>query len=371
MDNGKTYTESLADIDSSIKCMEYYAGWADKISGKTIPVDGSNFCYTRHEPIGVCGQIIPWNYPIMMAIWKFGPALACGNTIVLKPAELTPLTSLYLGSLFKEAGFPAGVVNIVPGFGHIAGNALAMHMDVNKIAFTGSAITGRKIQESSAKSNLKRVSLELGGKSPFIIFDVDDEYLEKAAEDTAFSIFSNQGQSCCASSRVFVHEKVYDKFIEKLKRLANEKVVGNPFDEKVTSGAIINDSQFKKIMNYIQIGIKEGAKLVCGGERVGIKGYFIKPTIFGECSDEMTIAKEEIFGPVVTVFKFENDDEVIRRANATTYGLAAGLYSKDINQIIKVSNSLEAGTVWVNSYETTANQAPFGGYKQSGFGREL
>lgn len=351
--------------------MEYYAGWADKISGKTIPVDGSNFCYTRHEPIGVCGQIIPWNYPIMMAAWKFGPALASGNTIVLKPAELTPLTALYLGSLFKEAGFPPGVVNIIPGYGQIAGNALAMHMNVDKIAFTGSALTGRKIQECSSKSNLKRVSLELGGKSPFIIFDVDEEYLQKAAEDTAFSIFSNQGQSCCASSRVFVHEKVYENFIEKLKNLAEKKVVGDPFNEQTTSGAIINESQFQKIMNYIEIGIKEGARLVCGGERIGKKGFFLKPTIFADCSDEMKIAKEEIFGPVVSIFKFKDDEEVIRRSNDTSYGLAAGIYSKDINQIVKVSNSLEAGTVWVNSYETTANQAPFGGFKQSGFGREL
>jgi len=371
LNNGKTYGEALADIDSSVKCLEYYAGWTDKIFGKTIPVDGPYFTYTRHEPIGVCGQIIPWNYPVMMAAWKFGPALACGNTIVLKPAEQTPLSALYLAALMKEAGFPAGVVNIIPGYGHTAGNALAMHLDVNKIAFTGSTATGRKIQEASAKSNLKRVSLELGGKSPFIIFDVDDEALQQAAEDTACSIFGNQGQSCCASSRVFVHENVYEKFLDKIKALAEEKVVGDPFDENTTNGALISDLQFNKVLDYIKSGKEEGARVVCGGERQGNKGYFVKPTVFADCSDEMKIAKEEIFGPVVSVFKFKELEEAVRRSNASSYGLAAGIYSNDINKVLKVANSLEAGTVWVNCYEITTNQAPFGGYKQSGFGREL
>jgi acyl-CoA reductase-like NAD-dependent aldehyde dehydrogenase len=368
---GKPYNDALGDIDFSIKCMEYYAGWTDKIFGKTIPVDGPYFTYTRHEPIGVCGQIIPWNYPILMIAWKFGPALACGNTIVLKPAEQTPLTALHIASLAVEAGFPPGVINVVPGYGATAGSALAHHLDVNKVAFTGSTIVGRKIQEASAKSNLKRVSLELGGKSPFIIFDIDDEGLERAAEDTANSIFQNQGQSCCASSRIFVHEKVHDSFVEKLKKIADSKVVGDPFDENTTNGSVISELQFNKILNYIKSGKEEGAKVVAGGERVGSKGYFVRPTIFVDVKDGMKIAKEEIFGPVVSVFKFSDVAEVLKRANGTTYGLAAGIYSNDINKCLPLAHALEAGSVWINCYEVVSNQAPFGGFKQSGFGREL
>lgn len=371
LNNGKPYTDALGDIDYSIKCIEYYAGWCDKIHGKTIPVDGPYFTYTRHEPIGVCGQIIPWNYPILMISWKFGPALACGNTVVLKPAEQTPLTALYLASLFVEAGFPPGVVNVVPGYGATAGSALALHMDVNKIAFTGSTVTGRKIQEASAKSNLKRVSLELGGKSPFIIFDVDEEKLKRAAEDTAGSVFGNQGQSCCCSSRVFVHEKVHDKFVQYLKEEAESKVVGSQFDENTTNGALISNLQFNKVLDYIKSGKEQGAKCVTGGERIGEKGYFVKPTIFTDVKDDMRIAKEEIFGPVVSVFKFNEINEVLRRANDTHYGLAAGIYSNDINNVLEVAHALEAGSVYVNCYEIVTNQAPFGGYKQSGFGREL
>lgn len=368
---GKPYCDSLGDIDFSIKCLEYYAGWTDKIFGKTIPVDGPFFTYTRHEPIGVCGQIIPWNYPILMLAWKFGPALACGNTIVLKPAEQTPLTALAIAALAVEAGFPPGVINVVPGYGDKAGSALSHHMDVNKIAFTGSTLVGRKVQEASAKSNLKRVSLELGGKSPFIIFDIDDEGLQKAAEDTANSIFQNQGQSCCASSRVFVHEKAHDRFVDKLKAIADSKVVGDPFDVETTNGSIISSLQFNKILDYIKSGKEAGAKVVCGGERVGTKGYFLRPTIFVDVNDEMKIAKEEIFGPVVSVFKFKDVAEVLKRANGTSYGLAAGIYSNDINKCLSLAHALEAGSVWVNCYEAIANQAPFGGYKQSGFGREL
>lgn len=371
LNNGKPFKDALMDIDSSIKCLEYYAGWSDKIFGKTIPVDGPFFTYTRHEPIGVCGQIIPWNYPILMLAWKFGPALACGNTVILKPAEQTPLTALAIAALVKEAGFPAGVVNIVSGYGATAGAALSAHMDVNKIAFTGSTIVGRKIQEASAKSNLKRVGLELGGKSPFIIFDLDDEALQRAAEDTAGSIFGNQGQSCCASSRVFVHEKAHDKFVEKLKKIADSKVVGDPFDDKTTNGAIISKLQFNKVLNYIKSGKDEGATVVTGGDRCGEKGYFVKPTVFADVKDTMTIAKEEIFGPVVSVFKFKEINEAIKRANDTPYGLAAGIYCNDINTILPLAHALEAGSVWVNCYECVFNQSPFGGFKQSGIGREL
>jgi len=368
---GKPYNDSLGDIDYSIKCLEYYAGWSDKIYGKTIPIDGPYFTYTRHEPIGVCGQIIPWNYPIMMLAWKFGPALACGNTVVLKPAEQTPLTALAIAALTKEAGFPAGVVNVVPGYGATAGAAIASHMDINKVAFTGSTVTGRKIQEMAARSNLKRVSLELGGKSPFIIFEVSDEQLQKAAEDTAGSIFGNQGQSCCASSRIFVHENVHDKFVEKLKQIAESKVVGDPFNENTTNGAIISDVQFRKVLDYIDSGRKDGANVVTGGEKLPQKGYFVKPTIFTNVTDEMKIAKEEIFGPVVSILKFRELNDALKRANNTHYGLAAGIYCNDINKVLPLAHALEAGSVWINCYEIVSNQAPFGGFKQSGFGREL
>ncbi len=371
LNNGKPYFDAVGDIDYSIKCLEYYAGWSDKIFGKTIPVDGPYFTYTRHEPIGVCGQIVPWNYPILMLAWKFGPALACGNTVVLKPAEQTPLTALAIAALAKEAGFPAGVINVIPGYGPIAGHHLSYHMDVNKVAFTGSTVVGRKIQEASAKSNLKRVSLELGGKSPFIIFDVDDKQLQKAAEDTAGSIFGNQGQSCCASSRVFVHESVHDAFVDKLKKIADSKVVGDPFANTTTNGALISDLQFRKVLDYIESGKAEGAKVVAGGERVGNKGYFVRPTVFADCRDDMKIAKEEIFGPVVSVFKFTDMKEALKRANSTHYGLAAGIFCNDINKILPLAHALEAGSIWVNCYEVVTNQSPFGGFKQSGIGREL
>jgi len=371
MDNGKTFAEAKMDIIYSAQCIEYYAGWCDKISGKTIPADGPVFTYTKHDPVGVCAQIIPWNYPIMMLAWKFGPALACGNTIVLKPAEQTPLSALYCAALIKEAGFPAGVVNVVNGFGPTAGAGLALHNDVDKIAFTGSTEIGHLIQEMSAKSNLKRVSLELGGKSPFIIFNVNDEDLRKAAGFAAASIFGNQGQSCCASSRIFVHEDVYERYLEFAKEIAQSLVVGDPFADTTTQGSIVSDEQFKKILGYIDSGKSEGARLVEGGSRVGEKGYFVRPTVFGDVKDTMKIAKEEIFGPVMSVIKFKDVDEVIARANATSYGLAAGVFCNDISTTLKVVNALQAGSVWVNCYEYITAQTPFGGYKQSGFGREL
>lgn len=371
LNNGKTYAESLFDIDCTISCFEYYAGWTDKIFGKTIPVDGNFFCFTRHEPVGVCAQIIPWNYPIMMLSWKWGPALACGNTIVLKPAEQTPLTALLVAGLAKEAGFPAGVINIVNGRGFNTGQYLSEHMDVNKIAFTGSVAVGRKIQEASAKSNLKRVTLELGGKSPFIITKVDDELVQRAAEDTAGSIFANQGQSCCCSSRVFVHEDVHDKFVAALSAIADSKVVGDPFNPESTNGAIVSKFQFEKILGYIESGKEEGATVSAGGVKCSDKGYFLRPTVFSNVTDDMKIAREEIFGPVVCVFKWKTVDEVIKRANDTSYGLGSGIYSRDMNTIMKISSELQAGSVWVNSYEVVTNQAPFGGFKQSGFGREL
>lgn len=368
LNNGKPFGDSVADIQLSIQCFEYYAGWCDKICGKTIPVDGPFFTYTKHEPVGVCAMVIPWNYPIQTMAWKFAPALACGNTVVLKPAEQTPLTALACAALFKEAGFPAGVVNIVPGYGQ-TGALLASHLKVNKISFTGSTIVGRKIQEASAKSNLKRVTLELGGKSPLIVFG--DADVQLAANECATSIFSNQGQVCSGASRAFVHESVHDKFVEKLKACAEKRIIGDPFDEKSETGAVISKVQFDKILNYIKVGKEAGAVCVTGGERIGTKGYFIQPTIFTNVTDDMVIAKEEIFGPVVCVFKFKDIDEVIQRANSTTYGLASAVFSNDMNIIMKVTSSLQAGTVWVNAYDLVHNAAPFGGFKQSGFGREL
>lgn len=289
----------------------------------------------------------------------------------MKPAEQTPLSALACAALLKEAGFPPGVVNIVNGFGPTAGAAIAHHQGIDKIAFTGSTEVGHLIQKASGESNLKRVSLELGGKSPFIIFNVSDEELKKAAGFAAASIFGNQGQSCCASSRIFVHEDVYERYLDAAKEIAQQLVVGDPFADETTQGAIVSDEQFQKILGYIKSGKEEGARLVEGGTRVGDKGYFLRPTIFGDVKDDMKIAREEIFGPVMSVIKFKDINEVIKRANATSYGLAAGVYCNDINTVMTLVNALQAGSVWVNCYEYITAQTPFGGFKKSGFGREL
>jgi aldehyde dehydrogenase (NAD+) len=357
------------DVTKTIACYRYFAGWADKVQGKTIPIDGDFFCYTRHEPIGVIGQIIPWNYPLLMQAWKLAPALATGNTIVMKPAEQTPLSALRLGELIVEAGFPEGVVNLLPGFGSTAGAAIARHMDVDKVAFTGSTEVGRLIMEAAAKSNLKRISLELGGKSPNIIFADTD--LDDAVEGAHLGLFVNQGQSCCAGSRVFVEETIYDEFVEKSIARARKRRVGDPLDPRTDQGPQVSESQFDRILGYIEAGKREGATLACGGERVGDRGYFIQPTVFSDVRDEMKIAREEIFGPVMSIIPFKDMDEVIARANRTTYGLAAGVWTRDIKKAHAVANSMRAGTVWVNCYHVLDTRAPFGGYKQSGMGREL
>ncbi|CAF1401154.1 unnamed protein product [Rotaria magnacalcarata] len=337
--------------------------------GETIPGAHDQLIYTLHEPIGVCGQIIPWNYPILMMAWKLGPALACGNVIILKPAEQTPLTALYCASLFKEAGFPPGVLNIIPGDGPECGNAIAVHEDIDKIAFTGSVEVGKKIQEAATKSNLKRVSLELGGKSPLIICeDADLDYAVRVAHQ---AIFSNAAQKCTAGSRTFVHSKIYDKFVARSVELAKNRVVGDPFDASTEQGPQINASQFEKILNYIESGKSDGAKLECGGERVGNKGYFIKPVVFSNVKDDMKIAREEIFGPVMSVLKFDSYEEAIKRANNTSFGLAASVITKDLTRGLTFAQQLQAGSVWVNDYDAVCNQAPFGGFKQSGHGREL
>jgi aldehyde dehydrogenase (NAD+) len=370
LDNGKPYSVAkAADLPLVIACFRYYAGWADKVQGKTIPVAGNYFCYTRHEPVGVVGQIIPWNFPLLMQAWKLGPALATGNTIVMKPAEQTPLTALRVGELILEAGFPAGVVNILPGYGPTAGAAIANHMDVDKVAFTGSTEVGHLIMKAAADTNLKRVTLELGGKSPNIVFA--DANMDEAIEGAHFALFFNQGQCCCAGSRLFVEEKVYDEFVERSVARAKRRKVGDPFASDVEQGPQVDKDQFDKVMGYIDAGKSQGATLACGGGRVGDRGYFIEPTVFADVQDNMKIAEEEIFGPVMSIIKFKSVDEVVTRANNTMYGLAAAVWTRDISKAHAIANSVRAGTVWVNCYDVFDAAAPFGGFKQSGIGREL
>jgi len=357
------------DVAAAVGCIRYYGGWADKIEGKVIETNSDTFSYTKQEPVGVCGQIIPWNFPILMWAWKIGPAIATGNTIVLKTAEQTPLSALVAATLVKEAGFPPGVINIISGFGKIAGAAIAAHMDVDKVAFTGSTLVGRQIMKAAAGSNLKKVTLELGGKSPNIVFN--DADIENAISWVNFGIFYNHGQCCCAGSRIYVESGIYDKFIERFKARALQNKVGDPFAKDTFQGPQVSQLQFDRIMGYIDEGKKAGATVVTGGERHGDKGYFIQPTIFSDVTEDMKIVQEEIFGPVCSISKFDNEEEVLKAANGTTYGLAAAVHTKNLNTAIRVSNALKAGTVWVNQYNMLHWQLPFGGYKESGIGREL
>ncbi|KAF4436071.1 aldehyde dehydrogenase [Fusarium acutatum] len=345
LNNGKAQQWAIGDVKHCASVFNYYAGWADKMEGKVIDVDAERFNFTKREPFGVCGMIVPWNAPLVLMSWKVAPALAAGNTVVVKTSELTPLSTLLLADYFKQAGAPAGIFNVISGFGNVAGAALASHMDVAKISFTGSTTTGRSIMQAAAKSNLKPVTLELGGKGPNIVFD--DADFDAAVEWVTFGIFYSSGQVCCAGSRV----------VAKIQ-------VGDPFDIKTFHGPQTSKAQFDRILGYIKSGIDDGAKIEAGGSRWGEKGFFVQPTIFSGASHDMKIMRDEIFGPVCVVSRFETQDEVVQAANATSYGLASGLHTKNIDRALNVSNLLETGTVWVN-------QLPFGGYKESGIGREL
>lgn len=370
LDNGKPFKDAFyIDMTGVVSTLRYYAGWPDKIQGRTIPIDGTYFCYTRHEPVGVCGQIIPWNFPLLMMIWKIAPALACGNTVVLKPAEQTPLSALYMASLIKEAGFPAGVVNVVPGYGPTAGAAISSHPDINKVAFTGSTEVGQLIMQAAAKSNLKRVTLELGGKSPLVVWK--DANLDYVVEWAHQAIFFNMGQVCTAGSRTYVHEDIYDEFVKKAVARAKSKVIGDPYDVKSEYGPQVSEEQFNKVLEMIDSGKKEGAKLECGGARQGSEGYYVQPTVFSDVTENMRIGKEEIFGPVQQIIKFKDMDDVITRANDTTYGLAAAIFTAELDTAMTFTSRVKAGSVWVNCYNANSPAAPFGGFKMSGVGREL
>ena len=369
LDNGKPVSDARhGDIPLALDALRYYAGWADKIHGQTIPINGNYFCYTRREPVGVAGQIIPWNFPILMAAWKWGPALAAGCTIVMKPAEQTPLTCLRLARLAQKAGIPDGVINVVPGFGPTAGAAIVKHPGIDKVAFTGSGETAQIIMRQAADS-LKRLTFELGGKSPNIVFA--DADLDAAAVGAHVGIYLNQGQCCCAGSRLFVEDAIHGDFVERVVAMSRQRKVGYPFDPATQQGPQVDKAQFDKIMGYIEAGKRAGATCATGGKRVGDRGFFIEPTVFTNVTDEMAIAREEIFGPVLSVLKFSDADELVRRANTTNFGLAAAVWTRDIARAHDVARKLRAGTVWVNCYDVFDAAAPFGGFKQSGFGREL
>jgi aldehyde dehydrogenase (NAD+) len=369
LDNGKPIRDArAADLPLAIDCLRYYAGLADKIQGETIPIRGDYFCYTRREPVGVVGQIIPWNFPMLMAAWKWGPALAAGCTIVMKPAEQTPLTCLRMARLAQKAGIPDGVINVVPGFGPTAGAALVRHPDVDKIAFTGEHVTAQTIMREAAPT-LKRLTFELGGKSPNIIFA--DADLDAAISGAHFGLYFNQGQCCCAGSRVFVEKSIHDQFVERIALMNRQRRLGDPLDPDTEQGPQVDQAQFDKIMRYIDVGKREGARCVTGGDRTGDRGYFVQPTVFDGVTDDMAIARDEIFGPVMSVLQFEDVDEVVRRGNNTFYGLAAAVWTRDVSKAHQLAARLKAGTVWVNCYDVFDAAAPFGGFKMSGMGREL
>jgi len=372
LDSGKPVTEcTRIDVPLAADCFHYYAGWSTKIHGETIPVRGPFFNYTLREPVGVCGQITPWNFPILMAVWKMAPALACGNTVVLKPASYTPLTALRVAALCQQAGLPDGVLNVVPGSGSVAGLALVRHPMVDKIAVTGSTPVGQEIMREAA-GTLKRLSLELGGKSPNIV--LADADLEAAARGAMTGIFYNKGEICTAGSRLLVEESAHDALMEKLIDRAGKTVPADPLDPKCRFGPQVSEAQMNTILRYIGKGKEEGAKLVAGGQRAKVgdgRGFFVQPTIFDQVRNDMTIAREEIFGPVLSVIPFKDMDDAIAKANDNIYGLSSGIWTRDIKKAHRLARELRAGTVWINTYNVFDNASPFGGYKMSGFGREL
>jgi phenylacetaldehyde dehydrogenase len=375
LDNGKPLGVAMvADVPLAVDQLRYYAGWCTKLNGESIDISvpfapGAEFhTYTRREPIGVVGQIIPWNFPLLMAAWKLGPALATGCTVVLKPAEQTPLSALRLGELFSKAGIPDGVVNIVPGFGETAGAALTAHPNVAKIAFTGSTEVGKLIVNAAAH-DLKKITLELGGKSPNIVFADSD--LSSAVPGAASAIFFNHGQACCAGSRLYIEQKIFDQVIDGVVENAKGIKVGSGLDPESTMGPLVSQEQFDRVTGFMESGLSQGAEAACGGKRVGDKGYFVEPTVLVNTNPGMTVVQEEIFGPVVTAMPFSDIDEIAAVANDTVYGLAAGIWTKDISKAHKLAARIKAGTVWVNCYNIFDAAMPFGGYKQSGWGREM